>query len=243
MALGEIEQFGKNRKWYQFFRKPSETDLAWLRGLYKGEAAYIDLMVGELLGKIRTSKRGGHPDPIILLTADHGEAFYEHEQMDHVADLHEEVMTVPFIMSGHGVPKGKVIETQVRTIDFLPTLLSLAIQKETEGTPGRSLAPLLQNEKLLSAPAVAVHHADGELEYAMALYPWKLFYRPDSGEMVLHRLDADPKELTDMSLKYPEELKDLRSILDSLLFLPAPYEGAPDPMDPATIKRIGALGY
>ena len=243
VALGEIEQFGKNKRWYQFLRKPSETDLSWLRGLYKGEAAYIDLMVGELLGKIRTSKRGGHPDPIILLTADHGEAFYEHGQMDHVADLHEEVMTVPFIMSGYGVPKGKVIDTQVRTIDYLPTLLSLAIQKEMEGIPGRSISPLFQDKRLLSTPAVAVHHAEGELEYAMVLYPWKLFYRPESDKMFLHRLDMDPDESTDVSQKYPNELKELKAILDNLLLLPAPFEGAPTPMDPLTIKRIGALGY
>ncbi len=244
VALGEIEQFGKNRKWHQLFRSPSEDDLAYLRALYMAEASYVDEKIGELIRTIRESRPGERPGPIILLTADHGEAFYEHGVMDHVADLHDPVMRVPFILRGPGIPRGMTVEEQVRTIDMIPTLLDLVGAPVPGSIPGRSLVPLIKGEEMDTAPAAAMHYLKGEPEYALAAWPWKLFAGPGRPSRALYRLDKDPDEVYDLAASQPKKLEAMMSTLNAILDMPPPHRKEDRARaDGETMKRLKALGY
>ena len=242
-AAGEIDQFGSNRKWWQFLRKPSAVDLKYLRALYQGEAAYVDDHIVKLLEAINTNQDHNRSRPLILVTADHGEAFYEHGIMEHVAELHDPVMRVPFILSG-ATPHDRVIDDQVRTIDMMPTLLDLAHIAPPKDIPGRSLVPLLRGEKVDPAPAAAIHFPNGEPEYTLVLYLWKLFFRPKSNARELFRLDDDPGENHDLAASEPARLDDMLQQLQALIKLPPPASAHPAaPMDPETIKRLKTLTY
>jgi arylsulfatase A-like enzyme len=221
VRAGEVLQFGVNRKWYQYLRKPDANDLAYLRGRYEGEVAYADANIGKLLADLEAGGR----KTIVLVTADHGEAFYEHGVMEHVADLHQPVMRVPLILSGPGVPAGVRVSGEARTIDFMPTLLDLAGIAPPE-VQGRSLVPLLKNQELPPAPAAAVHFPANKPEYVMVLWPWKIFYLPEQKSMRLYNLDRDPNELQDIAAKEPEALKKMEAVLDQTLSLkrPAPSD-------------------
>lgn len=239
VALGEIEQFGNNRKWYQFCRSPSPSDLEYLRGLYQGEVAYVDSKIGELLGKLRPGRT------LMLLTADHGEAFFEHGAMDHVADLHDPVMRVPLILSGPGVPRAMVSDAVARTVDMLPTLMDLAGIPPPADIPGRSLTPVLRGEALPTAPAPAIHFLKGKAEHALVVWPWKLFSGPArKGAPALYRLDLDPGELKDFARERPPQLEAITRILTDLQEMEPAAPGVPvRPVDEQTIKRLEALGY
>jgi arylsulfatase A-like enzyme len=250
-ASGEIDQFGANRKWYQFYRKPSAADLKYLRALYQGEAAYVDDQFGKLQAAIAASPAAKSSAPFILVTADHGEAFYEHQIMEHVADLHDPVMSVPLILSG-ATPRGRVLDDQVRTIDLMPTLLTLAGIEPPPDISGRSLAPLLRGDQVeghrfstgVLNPAAAIHFPHGEPEYTFVLYPWKLFFRPKSGARELFRLDDDPGELHDLAAAEPARVDDMQKQLQAIIKLPPPASASPaTPMDPETIKKLKALQY
>ncbi|HUT52380.1 MAG TPA: sulfatase [bacterium] len=244
-ALGEVKQFTGDRPWYQFYLKPSPSDVTYLRGMYEGEVSYVDAKIGELLQMF------GDVERLVLITADHGEAFNEHGRMEHVEDLHDQVMRVPFIMSSRRspfklrkVPQGKRIDDAVRTMDMMPTLLDLAGIEVPHGISGRSLVALMNGDKLLSAPAAALHFPDNKPEYTLVLWPWKLFSRPESKSFELYRLDTDPGELHDLSASRPQALSDMKAILDSIISLPAPSSANPAPaMDQDTMKRLNALGY
>jgi arylsulfatase A-like enzyme len=239
VCLGEIEQFCKNRPWYQFFRRPSGTDLHYLRGLYQGEIAYVDSKLGEILKPL-----SNRLNTMFLITADHGEAFYEHKVMEHVGELHEPVMRVPFILWGSGLPGGMVIEEQVRTIDIMPTLLDLSGTEPPQGIPGRSLGPLIRGGKLPPAPAAAVHLPDNRLEYVVTLWPWKIYYRPGRGAGELYRLDRDPLEKDNLAKENPGELKRMESELYRLLSYKPLLPGlTPITVDAETRERMRALGY
>lgn len=240
VAMGEIEQFGEHRKWHQFYRSPSVSDLKYLRGLYQGEVAYVDARIGELLERI---DKLNFKDPLILITSDHGEAFYEHHELDHVRSLHEPVMRVPLIIKGARVPRGKAIKEPARTIDMIPTLLHLCQIKPPTDIPGRSLVPLLVGRTLPPAPAAAVHFLDGKEEYAMVFWPWKLFHRPESGRSILYRLDEDPGETNDLAEGHPAELKAMTDLLEHTLSLQPPDPGKAPPIDKETLERLKALGY
>jgi len=240
VALGEIEQYGESRGIKNLLRKPADEEVTYLRGLYQGEAAYVDHAVGELVEAIEGGHAGGRA-PIILFTADHGEAFNEHGVMGHVTELHDPVMRIPLIVLGAGV-RGKAIEDQARTIDMFPTLLDLAGITLPADIAGRSLAPLMRGQDLPTAPAVATHFGKGKPEYALVVGPWKLISGPDHESASLFNLDRDPAENNDLSITRPEQLKIMRKILDGLLALDSPAAKAP-PMDEETIRRLEALGY
>jgi len=68
-----------------------------------------------------------HPNDIFILTADHGEAFGEHENSYHhgvYSLMHEEIYRVPLMIK---LPTGnkKTITQLTRSIDIVPTILSI----------------------------------------------------------------------------------------------------------------------
>jgi len=93
------------------------------------EVAFVDHCVGEILARVEKS---GRPT-VILFTGDHGEHFGEHGLMKHANSLYEELLRVPFILWGPGVPHGKTLPEPPHLEDVVPTLLSLAGLPRGEG--------------------------------------------------------------------------------------------------------------
>jgi arylsulfatase A-like enzyme len=92
--------------------------------LYDGEIYYNDAMIGEFIDYLKTS--GLYDNTTIVLTADHGEEFKDHDSMGHTRTLYDELVHVPLLVKLPGSEKaGTVVENQVRSIDIAPTLLSI----------------------------------------------------------------------------------------------------------------------
>ena len=62
---------------------------------------------------------------IVVFTSDHGDGFGEHGLMSHGNDLYRELIHVPLIMVGPGIPAGTVVERPASLMWLSPTLLSL----------------------------------------------------------------------------------------------------------------------
>lgn len=64
---------------------------------------------------------------IVVITADHGEEFYEHKGWAHGHSLFDELIHVPLIFYCPGyIPKGKRIPAFVEQVDVFPTICNLA---------------------------------------------------------------------------------------------------------------------
>jgi len=216
VKLGDAGRFGDGRKWYQFPLSPGPEDVEYLTGLYDAEIAYVDAHVNKLLSMLE--RRGLAGETFIILTADHGEALFEHGIGEHRSVLYEEVMKVPFILAGPGIPSGKVVSTTVRTVDFFPTVLWLADAGANplvkEAAAGRSLEPLLQEGSLPSLPAKAMRELGKKnVLYAVRDYPWKLIIQANGSGAELYNLAADPGEKLNLAGTYPDEAKRLGSML------------------------------
>ena len=123
---------------------------------YLEEVAFMDHQVGLILDRIKES---GRPT-IVLLTGDHGEHFGEHDLMKHGNSLFQELVNVPFLITGPGVPAGARFEQGVQLLDVYPTLLALSgmlTEKDLEHLSG---TPLILQGKLQESegPRIA---ADG----------------------------------------------------------------------------------
>src|SRR4051794_18572036 len=82
----------------------------------------MDQELGRLLHGLRAM--GLEDRTLTAVIGDHGESLGEHGEMTHGVFLYDATMRVPFLLAGPGVPGGKVVEDQVRSIDVMPTLLA-----------------------------------------------------------------------------------------------------------------------
>ena len=91
---------------------------------YDGEIFYHDKNLGFLFNHLK--KLNLDNKTIIVVTADHGEEFYEHNGWAHGNSLFDEVIQVPLIFyCPRLMTKGKRIKELAGLVDVFPTLLSL----------------------------------------------------------------------------------------------------------------------
>src|SRR5207247_10191368 len=87
---------------------------------------------------------GRRRDTYIVVTSDHGEEFFEHGSSGHAHALYSEMLRVPLIIAGPGVPQGRVCKDLVSLEDLAPTLLDLVSLPPVPDSQGRSFAGLVK---------------------------------------------------------------------------------------------------
>jgi arylsulfatase A-like enzyme len=183
--------------------------------MYDRSLTASDKMVAELVAAF--SGREPEDAPIVVVTADHGEALGDHNEPNHSTDLYNSQIRVPFVVVGPGIRTGHLIET-VSLIDLSPTLVELA-GFAPPVTDGRSLAPLLTSQR----------NADDRIGFAYAAMirdrsnpggvtavisgAWKLIAHDDKLE--LYDIKRDPNELHDLAAQEPAKVEELRVLLDA----------------------------
>ena len=174
-------------------RMPSR-DLEHLIALYDGEIRFTDdhlRLIFEVLGN-----RGLLDNALTVITADHGEEFFEHGGKGHRRTLFEEMIRVPLIVHWPGrVRSDTVIENQVRLIDIMPTLAAAAGLEPGPAIQGRDLAPFLQGSSLPPARSLSELFVDGNSLRALRSENRKLLQRDETVPGWLYDLDADPGEM------------------------------------------------
>jgi arylsulfatase A-like enzyme len=176
---------------------------------YDSEIAYTDFAIGHLLDYLERKR----PDTIIVMTADHGEAFDEHGDRYHGTSLYDEQVRVPLILKLPGVSAGTV-HMPVSLLDVAPTLLALAGVPPQRELPGQALiSPLDGSVQLGHRPVFA------ELDHLRMVVSGnqKLLCNVTWGGCMLHDLVLDPGELKDGSSGAAETLPALRAELNHLL--------------------------
>ena len=83
-------------------------------------------------------KRQLMSNTILVFTSDHGDGFREHGLMSHGNSLYRELIHVPLIMMGPGIPAGTVVERPSSLMWLAPTLLSLT-GASTQRFPGPAM--------------------------------------------------------------------------------------------------------
>ena len=140
--VGYRKRFGNSDPGY----KDLVNRVGWAPRFYDREIRYTDDQVRNLLETMR--REGLLENTIVVVTSDHGEAFLEHGFLAHGALAYEEVLHVPLLMSGPGIPKGLRIREPVSLLDLMPSVLDLLGVEHPAGLMGRSYRNLLkQNRK------------------------------------------------------------------------------------------------
>jgi arylsulfatase A-like enzyme len=127
-------------RWQDFSKRTRESlapaDVAHLLALYDGEIRFTDDHLGRILDHLRD--RGLEKSTLVMVTSDHGEEFLEHRSWEHQKTLYEEVVRVPLLLRGPGVPVRRE-PAQATVADVAPTILHWAGLPIPVSMQGRSL--------------------------------------------------------------------------------------------------------
>ena len=116
----------------------SQAGRALARKAYDDCLAYLDLRLGELFDELQ--RRGVLDQTIVIVTADHGEGFGEHDLFDHGQSLYRTEIRVPLVMvlPARNRPQGAIGEP-VSLRDVPATIADLVGPGTKSPFPGRSL--------------------------------------------------------------------------------------------------------
>jgi len=232
-------------------KRPSELtneEKQLLVDLYDGEIRYLDAQLQNFVTELQ------HRDllerSLVIITADHGEAFGEHGYYAHPRYLHDELIRVPLTISlpGEGA---ETISTMVSTVDLVPTILDWA-GLSNASLPGTSLISAevqSERETYTFAGAQGEDENQGVRRFAVRSTDGKYLLERDvqTGEITAETgfdLESDPEE------QYPldepaSQLRELRrELIDhSATRLTAVTSNDEDETTEEIEERLEALGY
>ena len=124
---------------------------------YDGAIAFADEQLGRLIEALR---KGGQLDrTLLVVTADHGEEFYEHRNWRHGNQLYNEVVHVPLMFRFPGQPQPARRSDLAMLVDVFPTLVGLV-----DGTPS--------DDKALDGRALFASNAAGAVPTVFSEHWW-----------------------------------------------------------------------
>jgi hypothetical protein len=200
-------------------------------------------------GRILEAWIEAHPEGVVAVTSDHGEAFGEHGLLQHKASVYSEVVQVPLVIAAPGrLPAGVRVKTPIQLQDLYPTLLELA---GIDAPPG-SLVGVVRGEPREGPIAAAVWpdsmwaaFAGGRYAETWRLYRsghWALVYS-DEGAVELYDLASDPDMKRDLAVREEARagalLAEARAWFDDQGSVALPALDIPE----ATLERLQQLGY
>lgn len=198
------------------YEPPEDVGVA-VANPYEGEVAFMDHYLGRFLDQAQDAGLRLE-DTLVVLFSDHGEdlgGWYpddhagergHREERGHGALLYDVTQLVPLVVCDPGSPGGREVQSQVRLVDVLPTVLDLMDLPRLPGD-GSSLADAVRGEGIDDQPAYCETYYREELaatdpEWAH-LVPLKAMRTPrqktiweHAGERVeVYDLVADPGEV------------------------------------------------
>jgi choline-sulfatase len=210
---------------------------------YDGEIAYSDEQLGRLLDAV--GKKAPAGKTIIAILSDHGESLAEHGEFSHGVFLYDATLHIAFVMAGPGIPAGLRLKQQVRSIDFLPTLLAVLGGKAPANIQGVSLVPAFSGQTVPT-----------EISYEETLYPklalgwaelrgirtnhWKYIRAP---KPELYDLNRDPAEITNVIQQHPGEVARFEAQLNNAIGTGGPEKVETNMVDERQMAQLRSLGY
>jgi len=223
---------------------------------YDGEIAYVDSAVGRLLAALRT--RGLYQDALLVVVADHGEAFGEHGELSHGLLLYDDTVHVPLLIKLPGERAHHLaVESRVGLVDIAPTLLQ---ELGISPPPVMQGASLLESKKGVASQAITARSrpagAADRPEYAETDYPHRAFgwsslrsWRAgkylyiDAPERELYDQSSDPGDLHNLAAGAPAVADAMAAQLEAFRRKTSRAGGAQTVLTPQQAAQLQALGY
>ena len=231
----------------------SESDLAHVIGLYDGEVAFADELVGLLLSAL--VRNGLEKSTIVVLTADHGEDLHEHNRyFFHSPSVYRSSMSIPLILAVPGVlPEGGRTSHPASLVDVAPTILGvlgLPVPSSLQGhnlLPGGSLPPRPVRQ-------MAFGETNGRI-FTVRSPEWRFVYNPErvqpaapggvypTAEAELYDEERDPREALNLASSRPGLVRAFTAEAVAFRSRIRRKGGLVPGPDAEAVEELRALGY
>ena len=214
---------------------------------YDGGIAYIDSQIGQLVDWLK--RQNLYDNTMIVVTADHGEAFGEKGLFLHGNSLYANLLHVPLLVKyPHSAHTG-MVDAPVSLLDIFPTVMKVAGVTPPATLQGRDLQDpeALQPRDLFSEsfPCPVLHQPacpGGCFMRTIVSWPNKFIWS-SSGHLEAYELQRDPNEnrnLFGALNKTAQALAaDLRAWIKGMPEQKKQYNN----LSPEEIQRFKSLGY
>ncbi|MFQ5718737.1 MAG: sulfatase [Acidobacteriota bacterium] len=225
---------------------------------YDQEIAFADAQIGRLLAAL--VRKGLRDRTLVVLTADHGEAFGEHGENGHGRRLYQTTQHVPLILAYPSLGQGIVPELPVSTLDVFPTILGMLEQSVPPALEGIRLDEAIHDSSDAQATREiymeTFHGARKKfwhifgpsltgdpLYVAVRRGRWKAILDPHDGHAELFDLSTDPGETVDVAADQSYRLRRFMPQLTSYARKAWRSADSPQELTGADRKKLEALGY
>src|SRR5690606_753753 len=104
---------------------PPARDIERLRAIYDSAISYQDQQLGRFIDQLQSW--GIWDETMLVITADHGEEFFEDGRCGHGGSLRDSLIRVPLLVHDPSrFPGGTIVEEGAEGVDLLPTFLDAA---------------------------------------------------------------------------------------------------------------------
>jgi arylsulfatase A-like enzyme len=205
---------------------------------YDADIYAVDITLGEILESV---KQAGLLDKtIIIITADHGEGFGEHDLFFHGNSLYNELIHVPFIIHIPHVNSDR-INTNVEIVGIIPSIMEVLGLKKPEGLDGLSFVPVIEGAKyskmILSFMDKKASEINQNSVKGILTMPLN---NKTKGFKEVYDLSKDPREKNNI-INQSEETNSFDSI--GLLYNSIQEGQGQVLADPEVLDQLKALGY
>ncbi|MAY81392.1 MAG: hypothetical protein CL930_11485 [Deltaproteobacteria bacterium] len=227
-------------------KTPTAADIRHIQALYDGELSELDALLGPLLQALDGR------NTLVVITADHGESFGHNYWFNHRDALWDEVIRVPLLIRGPGVPANHQVDDQVSLIDVTPTVLKLLNQTIPAPLNGTDKSGLFTSKAASQDIAFAITDPfRKQPQFASRIPTFKRIQKVVNGkatarEQQAYNLSDDPYEMSD-GQSVPERLDKAwaayQAVLQPVIARwqgPKPAKRTPDQSE---YDRLKALGY
>jgi Sulfatase len=198
---------------------------------YRDAAAWMDTLVGRFLDALAQS--GRLDSSIVVITGDHGEAFWEHGSGTHGSDLGPEQLDVGFALKLPGRAPRR-FDAVFSLMDVMPTVLAEIGVDASTFLPGVALQRRISSPDGPLAPRAALTFQGWNTQafrYSLTYGAERLIFELDQANPLLSRrlvlkdiTDLDGTSLagrrdSDVPAAYHHLLRDLPAVLDAMPFL------------------------
>jgi len=240
--LGRVQSLAATEQFLALDLEKEPDALAYARASYDSDIRLVDGWIEDLFQLLEIGK-----EDLVVLTADHGEEFYEHGGFGHGHTLFEEQLQIPLIVRLPGARHaGETVENRVSVMDVLPFVLEVAGIERPQHLQGRSLLPLIDHDGAVEDRVIRASTArDREID-SLTIDRWKYIQpigRPE--EAMLFDLKSDPGERTNVIDTHPNEARVLRRALAHLNGNSRGRRPMPEsvPFPPERLEAMRSLGY
>lgn len=216
-----------------------------LVNLYDSEIYYWDLQFQRLLETLESLSL--RDKTIVIVTADHGEEFFEHAGLGHGITLYNECLQVPLIIGDPRMKRGLRVPDYAEITALFDTVTEMMALAPAGFTQVKSLFPL---DKLpfrsMRLYAATESHLQGMMSRRASLIepPMKLIVSLLEEGSELYDLSEDPGEKRNLASKKREEAERMKEKV--IEWYRSTEEAFPQEFQPITaefLKRLEALGY